>query len=142
MLDIHPISIPDALEIAYKYYDGKTYMHVTRVAGYVASNKMVPIPYREECFALALMHDLIEDTDYDPSDLPPNFKEALMLLTKDKDVKYEDYCTELSSDKAEDSIRMCAYWVKIADMKDHLRQTETLTERLKEKYIKGLAQLL
>lgn len=34
------------------------------------------------------------------------------------------------------------YWVKIADMKDHLSQKETLTERLKEKYLEGLVILL
>lgn len=35
-----------------------------------------------------------------------------------------------------------AYWVKIADMKDHLIQTATLTDKLKEKYLRGLAILL
>ena len=34
------------------------------------------------------------------------------------------------------------YWVKIADMKDHLAQTDTLTDKLKEKYIEALPYLL
>ena len=34
------------------------------------------------------------------------------------------------------------YWVKLADMKDHLTQTGTLTDELKEKYLKALPYLL
>jgi hypothetical protein len=32
--------------------------------------------------------------------------------------------------------------VKLADMKDHLMLKETLTDKLKEKYLTGLAELL
>ena len=34
------------------------------------------------------------------------------------------------------------YWVKIADMRDHLEQTDTLTDKLKEKYLAALPYLL
>lgn len=35
-----------------------------------------------------------------------------------------------------------AYWVKLADMKDHLSLTDTLTDKLKEKYLSGMRYLL
>lgn len=35
-----------------------------------------------------------------------------------------------------------AYWVKLADMKDHLAQTDTLTDKLKDKYLTALPYLL
>lgn len=37
---------------------------------------------------------------------------------------------------------LCAYWVKLADMKDYLSLTNTLTDRLKEKYLSRLRYLL
>ena len=36
----------------------------------------------------------------------------------------------------------CAWWVKIADMKDHLAQRDTLTEKLRDKYLEALPHLL
>ena len=45
-------------------------------------------------------------------------------------------------------IRACAgdwpeaWWVKLADIKDHLAQTDTLTERLRDKYVGALPYLL
>lgn len=35
-----------------------------------------------------------------------------------------------------------AYWVKLADMKNHLAQTATLTYKLKGKYLEALSYLL
>ncbi len=35
-----------------------------------------------------------------------------------------------------------AYYVKFADIKEHLYLTDTLTNRLKEKYLNGLRYLL
>ena len=86
-----------------------------------------------------------EDTDFSESynfqSLPEYFKNALILLTKPKEVSYVDYCKELRCTDFT-NWKMCAYWVKLADMKDHLCQKETLTDKLKEKYLEGLAELL
>ena len=35
-----------------------------------------------------------------------------------------------------------AWWVKLADIKDHLAQADTLTERLRDKYVRVLPYLL
>ena len=68
--------------------------------------------------------------------------EALKFLTKPKDMKYTEYCKKLRPGYHATDAQRCAYYVKIADMKDHLAQTETLTDRLKKKYLEGLAELL
>ena len=127
--------------MAKKYYLEDTYNHAMRVMQYVAENEMIPYEYHDECVALAIMHDLIEDTEYTGSGLPENFEYTLKLLTKSEDQDYIEYIKDIKNTRNISS-RMCAYWVKLADMKDHLAQTETLTDKLKEKYLKALPYLL
>ena len=50
-----------ALRMAKQYYKPKTYEHALRVAGYVAENPMIPNDKMDNCIALAIMHDLIEE---------------------------------------------------------------------------------
>ena len=141
-LDPKPMNISTSLKLAKEYYSPTQYDHAMRVAGYVAENMSIPHDYRDECICLAVMHDLIEDTDFKLSTYyPENFSKALLLLTKPKDMSYVDYCKRL---RCTDYINyeMCAYWVKLADMKDHLCLKETLTDKLKAKYLEGLAELL
>lgn len=140
-LDSRPVTVSWAMRIAKEYYTEETYQHAVRVATYVAENDIIPQEYREECVALAFCHDLLEDTKFSPAGLPECFGKALKLLTKSKDVNYDDYCKELK-DTQHTNWRMCAYWVKLADMKDHLNQVDTLTPALKEKYLSGLRYLL
>lgn len=140
-LDFKPMTISVALDLARQYYDEKTYAHALRVAGYVADNKAIPANLRDECICLAIMHDLLEDTDYRPDDIPENFKIALELLTKPKEMSYKEYCQSLQCSRGTGP-RICAYFVKLADMKDHLSLKDTLTDKLKAKYLEGLAELL
>lgn len=144
-LDREPVKVSEALCLAKKYYTEEGYNHAMRVAGYVAEMGMIPYDYKDDCVALALMHDLCEDTNFSDSyaskALPENFRNALMLLTKPKDTTYADYCKSLRCTEFT-NWRWCAYYVKLADMKDHLSQKETLTNKLKEKYLEGLAELL
>ena len=51
-----------AYQEAEKFYDKETYNHAVRVANYVMTNDMIPDDMRETCVALAIMHDLLEDT--------------------------------------------------------------------------------
>ena len=53
-----------------------------------------------------------------------------------------DYIEYIKRIKKWADTRQEAYWVKLADMKDHLAQTETLTDKLKEKYLAALPYLL
>lgn len=141
-LDKEPMKISTALKLAKKYYSKNGYDHAMRVAGYVAENMSIPPEYRDDCVCLAIMHDLIEDTDFKlTSYYPENFSQALLLLTKPKEMSYIDYCKKLRCVNHA-NYQACAYWVKLADMKDHLMLKETLTDKLKEKYLAGLAELL
>ena len=54
---------------------------------------------------------------------------------------YDEYC-DIIKLSAKPDWGKCAWFVKLADMKDHLSQVETLTPRLKEKYLSGLRYLL
>ena len=140
-LDNEPITMAYALKVAKKYYPKDKYDHAIRVMQYVADNEMIPQQYREDCLVLAVMHDLLEDTEYLGNALPENTNKALNLLTKPKDKDYIEYIKEIR-ETSHINWRMCAYWVKLADMKDHLAQTETLTEKLRDKYLAALPYLL
>ncbi len=141
-LDKEPMTVSTAMRLAKEYYSEKGYEHAMRVAGYVAEMMIIPREYRDECICLAIMHDLVEDTEFEYSAyMPEYFGKALELLTKPKEMSYVDYCKRLRCTDYT-NYKMCAYWVKLADMKDHLCQTETLTDKLKAKYLEGMAYLL
>jgi hypothetical protein len=53
-----------------------------------------------------------------------------------------DYLEYLKKIRDFSNIRPEVYWVKMADMKDHLFQIETLMDSFKEKYLKALPYLL
>lgn len=128
-----------AMREAKRYYNEKTYAHAARVAQYVAENDLIPNDKIDNCIALAYMHDLKEDTDWNDEIRDGYFMDCLDLITKPDDMDYIDYIKRI---KEWSSGRPEIYWVKIADMKDHLAQTETLTDKLKEKYLEALPYLL
>lgn len=129
-----------ALRIAKQYYEPKTYDHALRVAMYVADNDTIPKNKMDLCISLGIMHDLIEDTSYSEfNNIPADLSYGLKIITKRRDENYIDYIKNIVANKKE-----CpeAYYVKIADMKDHLIQQETLTDKLKEKYLAAIPYLL
>ena len=132
-----------AIHAARAYYDKETFDHAKRVADYTSDNEAIPFDIRNECWCVALMHDLLEDTDYEPYELYPDYEcayKALRLLTN-KGKKYEDYC-ECIHNSTRTRYGQIAWFVKLADIKDHLILSDTLTDRLKEKYLRGLRRLL
>lgn len=140
--------IVSALQLAMEKYDKKTYEHAMRVAGYVAEQDELFLGDIEDAIIIAILHDLIEDTDVAIEDIKVIFGNStiitrgVFLLTKPKDMSYINYCQRLKKESAESLAGICAYRVKLADMKDHLNLKETLTDKLKEKYLAGLAELL
>lgn len=135
------IKFTDAIEIAKRYYNPKTFEHAQRVAEFVMENKLIPKYLQNDCQCLALMHDLLEDTDYDPSELPYDFRKALESISKPQNMNYDEYCERIHDGAFSDWGR-CVWFVKLADIKDHLSQVDTLTPKLKEKYLSGLRYLL
>lgn len=83
----------------------------------------------ENTVTVALLHDIVEDTEYSLDDLknmgfPQQVIEALGLLTHDKSVPYMDYVKKIK----ENSI---AKVVKLADLKHNsdLSRLETIDEK-------------
>ena len=138
------MDIINAIKVAREYYDINTYYHAIRVAAYVANDNIIPNDKREKCVILAIMHDLQEDTRFkysNDSSLPyDSYTDiCLGLLTRKEDDSYENYLQEIKNNF---NSYPEAYWVKMADMKDHLSETGTLTDKLKGKYLKALPCLL
>lgn len=130
-----------AISAAREYYDEETYYHAMRVAAYVADDNLIPDDKKDDCIVLAIMHDLLEDTEFDILSVPMecHLEDCLQILTKDKDTAYEEYIKHIKEGYTHHPE---AYWVKLADIKDHLCQTETLTDKLKEKYVNAMPYLL
>ena len=98
----------------------------------------------EETTIVALLHDLVEDTDYTIQDLvnmgfDKNVTDAIMLMTHADNVEYMDYVCNIK----ENSI---AKQVKLADLKHNsdLTRLDTVDEKAlarREKYLKAIALL-
>ena len=138
--------ISSVLRLCASAYKLETYMHCLRVAEYAANNVVVKDDEdsRETAYILGLCHDLLEDTEVtlehisEATGYSLDFLENVLgALTKQSDESYVDYIQRVKSNNS-----FYTYVVKLADMKDHLTQVNTLTDKLKEKYWKALPYLL
>jgi len=92
----------------------------------------------------ALLHDVVEDTDYTLEDLremgfPQEAIDALALLTHDPEVPYMEYVSQIAKNPV-------ARAVKIADLKHNsdLSRLDSVDEKIlkrREKYLQALALL-
>lgn len=135
------------LELCSLYYDEKTMEHAKRVANKAKDLcKFFKLPYvnlDNFIYQLGLAHDLYEDTKIKQGVwFDQDFEENLQLLTKEKDVDYNDYIKEIRIKAVSNPKYMPAYIVKLADISDHFEQTATLTERLKNKYAAAIPYLI
>lgn len=135
-------------DIAKKYYDEKTYQHALRVAKYVAQDNTIPTEKLEMATVLAILHDLKEDTKWDgyiDEKLFPNINVQYMEFCLDlltHNIKEEDYNSYIKKIRYSYYLYPEAYFVKKADIKDHLMLKDTLTNKLKEKYLDALRYFL
>lgn len=137
--------ITRVIQLCYIHYDHKTFSHCLRVANYVVDNVCLKNDEnREIAFVIALCHDLLEDTEVTVEAIAKitGYSEDFLsnilgALTKGKSENYIDYINRLKSNTS-----IYPYIIKLADMKDHLSQTDTLTDKLKDKYWKALPYLL
>ena len=98
----------------------------------------------EETTIVALLHDVVEDTEYTLEDLAamgfdPAVIDALKLLTHDEEVPYMDYVRAIRDNPI-------AKAVKLADLRHNsdLSRLDTVDEKAlerREKYLKALALL-
>lgn len=135
-------------ELCYLYYDEKTMEHAKRVANEARNLcNLFKLPYTncndKFIYQLGLAHDLYEDTTIKQGAWFDNtFEKNLQLLTKEKDVNYNDYIAKIRGMAASNSKYMPAYIVKLADMHDHFAQVDTLTDKLKNKYAAAMPYLI
>ena len=133
------------LELCYLYYNEKTMEHAKRVANEAKSlyNLFTSLHCTNSfVYQLGLAHDLYEDTTIKRCVwFDRDFEENLQLLTKEKDVNYNDYIAKIRK-MAINPIYMPAYIVKLADMHDHFAQVDTLTDELKNKYVAAMPYLI
>lgn len=137
-------NIIKTIELCRDHYDEKTFNHAVRVANFAIKNPIAEELNTHMLYEMALVHDLIEDTDvtYDQISDCMGFpetviKEVLVLLTKEKGKDYIEYIKDLR-----ESNNLYAYVIKLSDIKDHLLQKDTLTDKLKEKYWNAIPELL
>ncbi len=91
----------------------------------------------EEAVAVALLHDVVEDTQYTLSDIsamgfPKSVTDALALMTHDKSVPYMEYVAKIRENKT-------AREVKLADL-EHNSDVSRLGGELTAKDIRRLAK--
>lgn len=137
--------IAEAKELAKRFLDETTYLHSERVASYTEENKMIPHELRERCIALAWLHDLWEDSSCGIEEILPLDPQKLLVTHMSyitHQAQEQNYTEYIKTIKNIQNLYPEVWWVKLADMKDHLSQQETLTPRLKDKYTKALSVLL
>ena len=135
------------LELCRIYYNTETMKHAERVANEAKSLcNLFKFPYANWdnfVYQLGLAHDLYEDTTIKQGAwFDKDFEENLQLLTKEKDVDYNDYIAKIRGMAVSNSKYMPAYIVKLADMHDHFAQVDTLTDKLKNKYAAAIPYLI
>lgn len=147
------------IALASKWYPKNKLAHAMRVADYAMEDAAIMgfcEEEIEEIFQVAILHDILEDTECPRNEALGLLKYtvpmgALERLTKDQEETYPEYILRLS-DKGmwrdytgdENYRRILAYAliIKRADMKDHLMLEETLSDKLKQKYFPIVKYLL
>lgn len=138
------IELSEILSLCAKYYKPDTFQHCLRVARYAVCNKLVKETQREAVFIVAMCHDLLNYTNVTIDEIceAAKFSEdfienVLDALTQKKSEIYMDYIKR---------IKMCtseySYIIKLADIKDHLTHSNSLTDESKEKYLSALTYLI
>ena len=139
-------TVINTIGLCQNFYKPEKFQHCLSVARYVYEN--VCLETEEEKvlgFCIRLCHDIFEDTEATAEDICDVIQipaiewieEVMIALSRQEGESYLDYIKRLK--ECSDKI---AYIVNLADMKDHLMQKDTLTEKLKETYYEALPELL
>ena len=143
-----------------QHYDEATLKHAYRVKNHMINSPLFDHLSSDEQYLaciVALFHDIIK-TNFDDMSIrssvtrlicPETNKytalanNALHRLTQHPEEDYIHYIKRLREcDKSMGFYNSIAYIIKLADIKDHLMQKDTLTDKLKRKYWNALPYLL
>lgn len=134
------LKLEKAKDFAKEHLPADKYEHSVRVIGHTRDLQGGSRPF--DALIVAALHDVVEDSDVSLEEIEEKFgryiRNCVEVLTHDKKaMSYPEYI---------DLIMDCplpeAKVVKHADMRDHLRQKETLTPRLKEKYFEVIDRFI
>ena len=132
------VQLLEVVKICEKWYNDNIFFHCSRVVRNLEADMLFQFISQEnqnDLRALAICHDLLEDTEIANSE---DFNRLIKLgvsapklkiLTRNKNDSYDKYIQICLSNP---DTRI----VKCADMRDHLSQKDTLTPKLKDKYDK------
>ncbi|MGN1083578.1 MAG: hypothetical protein ACI4QX_01125 [Lachnospiraceae bacterium] len=134
------------MERAQRYYDWETYKHATRVANSVMDSPVIPEDIKSHCFALALLHNVVETTENYARKTKTNLCDSgnerlyngLVLLTRKS---WESYLDHVKRIKNEADKLPEVYWAKLADIHDHLQFDTDLSDNLRATYTEALSYL-
>ena len=139
------LRLEKAKDFAKEHLPLNKYEHSIRVMKYV--RELAPLylargDVSTDALIVAAIHDVVEDSDVTLDEIEEKFgkyiRNCVCLLTHEKE--FETYPQYI--DRVMDSKLPEAKLVKHADMRDHLRQKETLTPRLKEKYFEVIDRFI
>lgn len=131
---------PIAIRLAKFYYTQEGFSHALRVADLALEGFGQTID-TDRLYATAILHDIVEDTSIDfcylSDQIGKEIADDIYDLSRRPLQTYMDYIRDIAASGSLYAVR-----VKQADIKDHLGQKETLTESLKERYLKALPLLI
>jgi len=143
------------IALATEWYSKNKLAHSMRVASYALQEANLlgyDIQEVEEIFQVAILHDILEDTECPRNTVLEvlhyqSLMDALERLTHKEEDSYEEYIIKLcdnSNVHDEMQVKSLAYAkiIKRADMKDHLMLEETLSDKLRQKYFPIVKYLL
>ena len=128
-----------AKDFARHHLPADKYEHTLRVINYA---RELQGSCGTDAVVVAALHDVVEDSDVTLDEIEEKFgkyiRNCVNVLTHEKEFEtYPQYIDRVIGSKLPEAIV-----VKHADMRDHLRQKETLTPRLKEKYFEVIDRFI
>ncbi len=128
-----------AKDFARHHLPADKYEHTLRVINYA---RELQGSCGTDAVVVAALHDVVEDSDVTLDEIEEKFgkyiRNCVNVLTHEKEFEtYPQYIDRIMDSKLPEAIV-----VKHADMRDHLRQKETLTPKLKEKYFEVIDRFI
>ena len=139
------LRLEKAKDFAKEHLPLTKYEHSIRVMKY--ARELAPLyltrgDVSTDALIVAALHDVVEDSDVSLDEIEEKFgkyiRNCVCVLTHEKEFEtYPQYIDRVMDSKLPE-VRL----VKHADMRDHLRQKETLTPKLKEKYFEVIDRFI
>ena len=135
------LKLEKAKDFAKEHLPANKYEHTLRVINY--TRELEAGSGAREARVVAALHDVVEDSDVTLEEIEGKFgryiRNCVEVLTHDKEaMTYPEYIDLIMKESPLVEPKI----VKHADMRDHLRQKETLTPKLKEKYFEVIDRFI